>query len=182
MVTLYREIREALLGLWSLVVGLGVTGKYFLQRTVTVHYPRETVDNLSTYRGHIELVAKPKDPTTAKCILCGMCQMNCPSGCIKIKQHTEEVDAPPPKAKPGEEGEEAKEPPKKKKVKVMDAYMLDFNYCSLCGICVQTCPVNSLKFSNDVYIAGYSRDDFVYDLLARMRGSAGKPASGGDES
>ena len=45
--------------------------------------------------------------------------------------------------------------------------------CSLCGLCVQTCPVSSLAFSKDVYLAGGSRKDFEFDLLKRLRDRAG---------
>ena len=72
--SLYREFGDALKGVWSLLVGLRVTGSEFAKKQVTVHYPRQVVDNISTFRGHIELVGKPKDPAVPKCISCMMCQ------------------------------------------------------------------------------------------------------------
>lgn len=188
---LFQEIRKALEGLWSLAVGLGVTGNQFYRRAVTVHYPRQTVDNLSTYRGPVELVPSDKDPDTSKCILCGMCAQTCPSGCIEIESHQEEEpDASEAGSKAaaaggdGAEGEKKGPPKKKKKIKVMDKYLLKYHLCSLCGQCVQVCPVGALRFSREVYLAGTSRSDFEYDLLARMRAqrSSGKgvnPARGG---
>lgn len=180
-----EEIRNALSGLWSLVVGLSVTGNQFYRRTITVHYPRRTVDNLSTFRGPTELIPSDKDPMTSKCILCGMCAQSCPSGCIEIESHQEEeAEAEEPKAQaPAEAGSdpEKKAPPKKKKkIKVMDRYCLDFSLCSLCGQCVQVCPVDALRFSTDVYLAGYSRSDSKFELLAKMRAQA--PASAGRQS
>jgi len=188
---LFREIRKALEGLWSLVVGLGVTGNQFYRPSVTVHYPRQTVDNLSTYRGPVELVPSDKDPGTSKCILCGMCVQTCPSGCIEIESHQEEEpDAPEAEGKAaaaggeGAEGEKKAPPKKKKKIKVMDKYLLKFHLCSLCGQCVQVCPVSALRFSREVYLAGTSRSDFEFDLLARMRaqrrgGTGSNPGRGG---
>ncbi len=187
---LFGEIRKALEGLWSLVVGLGVTGNQFYRPAVTVHYPRQTVENLDTYRGPVELVPSDKDPDTSRCILCGMCAQTCPSGCIEIESHQEE-EPEPPEAKPAPAGADAaagekKAPPKKKKkIKVMDKYLLKFHLCSLCGQCVQVCPVNALRFSHEVYLAGTSRSDFEFDLLARMRaarrsgGTGSKQAGGG---
>ena len=166
------EIKKALSALYSMLVGLKVTGLNFCLPQVTVHYPRQVVKNISTFRGHIDLIASPKDPSQAKCILCGQCESNCPSGCIGIESQTIEVPAPAP-------SDPEAPPAKPKKVKQMLAFHLDYNLCSLCGLCVQNCPVDSLEFSQDVYIAGYSRSDFEYELLARLRKKSGGTKSGG---
>ncbi|MEW6442043.1 MAG: 4Fe-4S dicluster domain-containing protein [bacterium] len=175
---LVGELRETLAGLWSLVVGLGVTGNQFFRRQVTVHYPRQTVDNLSTFRGPLELIPSAKDPSKPDCILCGMCAQNCPSGCIDVQSHfEEEPDADEPKAQAAAEaaaeGEKKAPPKKKKKIKVIDSFTQNFNLCSLCGLCVQNCPGNGLRFSHEAYLAGTSRADFELDLLARMRARYG---------
>ncbi len=164
--------QSTLQGIKSLFVGLKVTGHNFVMPQITVHYPRQVVTNLDTYRGHVELVAKENDPMTAKCIMCGQCAKACPSNCIELVVRKEEVE-PEPAAKADDgQGEEAapKAPAKKKVKRVLDRFMLNYNYCSLCGQCVQTCPADSLRFSNNSYLAGFSREDFVFDLLQRMRG------------
>jgi len=171
------EFKEALKGLKSLFVGLRITGREFVKPQVTVHYPRKVVDNIVTFRGHIELVGG-KDPAVPKCITCMMCQSVCPSSCIKIVKHP-----PPKKEAPAEKPSEAlasglepktkpAPPSKEKPVKTPKAFFLDYNYCSLCGLCVQSCPVDSLRFSTDVYLAGPSRKTFVYDLMARLKAQA----------
>ena len=59
-------IQKTLKGLWSLIVGLKVTGKEFCRPWITVHYPRQEVTNLDTYRGHIDLVPlSGQSPETA---------------------------------------------------------------------------------------------------------------------
>ena len=184
---LLGEVRKTLTGLWSLVVGLGVTGNQFYRRAVTVHYPRQTVDNLSTFRGPIELIPSAKDPMKPDCILCGMCEQSCPSGCIEVKSHfEEEPDAQEPNvqapAEAGSDPEKKAPPKKKKKTKVIDSFDLNFNLCSLCGLCVQSCPGSGLRFSHEAYLAGYSRSDFEFDLLARMRAKASGPGSAGSDS
>ncbi len=151
--------------LWSLVVGLQVTGKNFADSQLTVHYPRQQVDSMAGYRGHIELVGKPKDPTAPKCIICMMCVKVCPSNCITVKMKKQPKPA---------EGEEA---PKKKPPKEVEKFELDYNLCSLCGLCVQNCPVNSLQHSDNVYLAGASRQDFEFDLLARLHAKAAHAAA-----
>ena len=57
-------------------------------------------------------------------------------------------------------------------MKTPKGFILDYNYCSLCGLCVQSCPVDSLRFSTEVYIADPSKKTFVYDLMARLKAQA----------
>lgn len=152
-------------GLCSLIVGLRITGHNFFRPQLTVHYPREEVTNLDGFNGHVELVPSPKDPMLPKCIACGTCARNCPSQCISLDFE---------KIEPAErEGEDPQSGGKKKKSrKKVTRFTLDFNYCSLCGLCVRTCPVDSLRFSRDVYLAGFDPREFRLDLLERMRGQA----------
>ena len=71
-------------GTKSLFIGLGITGKYFLEPVVTMQYPMEHVEMTPRYRGHIELI--PNEETgEPKCVACGMCEKGCPSGCITVK-------------------------------------------------------------------------------------------------
>jgi NADH-quinone oxidoreductase subunit I len=169
-------IQKTLKGLWSLIVGLKVTGKEFCRPWITVHYPRQEVTNLNSYRGHIDLVPQPGNSKQPLCIVCKKCEEICPSGCIRIEGHL-------PDEKTGEvrqlllitnvplPGSVAKDPicATDKNLRLLDSFTLNYNYCSLCGLCVQSCPVSSLIFSNDVYLAGGSRKDFEYDLLRRLK-------------
>lgn len=158
---MYRleEIKRAARGMWSLVVGLNITGKYFLQPNVTIHYPRQEVDNLATFRGHIELIPEDNDPLAPRCISCGTCAKACPSGCITVTKKK----APVPTAEETEQGIKPKAP------KDPETFRLDFTLCSLCGQCVMSCPANAIRFSQNINIAGYSRQDFQFDLVARLR-------------
>lgn len=158
---MYRleEIKRAARGMWSLVVGLNITGKYFLQPNVTIHYPRQEVDNLATFRGHIELIPEDGDPLTPRCISCGTCAKACPSGCITVTKKK----APAPTPEEVEQGVKPKAP------KDPETFRLDFTLCSLCGQCVMSCPADAIRFSQNINIAGYSRQDFHFDLVARLR-------------
>ncbi|WP_461209042.1 4Fe-4S dicluster domain-containing protein [Desulfocurvus sp. DL9XJH121] len=153
---------------WSLIVGLRVTGINYVKPQLTVHYPRETVgaDSLAGYKGHIQLVGKPKEPAVPKCICCMLCVTSCPSGCIKV------VKTKPPKVE--ESAVEGEPPAKPKAPKTPSRWTLDYNLCSLCGTCAEVCPVKSIEFSKDVYLAGTSRKDFEFDLMADLRERAAK--------
>ncbi|MEF2145167.1 MAG: 4Fe-4S binding protein [Desulfovibrionaceae bacterium] len=165
-----KDIFRTLGDLWSLVVGLKVTGKYFAQPTITTHYPRATVDPdvEMTFGGHVELVPKPKDPSKPKCIACMMCVTNCPSGCLTV------IKAKAPKPTPEEEkamqeaeakGETVKKP---KAPKEPAKFLYDYSMCSLCGTCIENCPVGSLRYSHNIYFVGTSRKQFHLDLLKRL--------------
>lgn len=145
--------------MWSLIVGLNITGKYFLKPGVTIHYPRQEVTNLASFRGHIELIPEDNDPLTPRCISCGTCAKVCPSNCITVIK--KKAPAPTP--------EETGQGIKPKAPKDPELFHLDFTLCSLCGQCVPSCPVDSLRFSQNINIAGYHRQDFHFDLLVRMR-------------
>lgn len=180
-----KKIGETIKGLWSLLVGLKVTGLELCKRHITIHYPRSEVTNLGTYRGHIELVPVVNDARAPRCIVCWRCVEICPSRCISIKMHVK-----------GEERSQAsdrqelllgpgvklplsqhKPPPPDKIERVLDDFHLDYSLCSLCGLCVQSCPVDSLRFSRDAYLAGMAREEFQLDLLARLKTQAASAVS-----
>lgn len=159
-------IAEAYTGLKSLIIGLGVTGKEFCKPGVTVLYPMQEVDNLASFRGHVELIAKEDAPAVPRCVACGACVKACPSNCITIL-----CPVPP---KEGEEGGEVKMGPAPQKgSKTPGEFILDFSLCSLCGQCARACPVDSLQFSNTPYFMGLDRKEFKIDLMARLRSQAG---------
>jgi NADH-quinone oxidoreductase subunit I len=172
---LISEIGKAARGMWSLAVGLKVTGKYFLSPQITCHYPREVLPNMDTFRGHIELIAKPSNPAKSRCIACGSCMRACPSGCIKVVKKKAEP-APVREAAVQQDliipSGQKKAPPKKTAPKEPSLFTLDFTTCSLCGQCVQVCPVNALRFSNAINLAGFTREEFHYDLLKRLTDQA----------
>ncbi|SDB37963.1 NADH-quinone oxidoreductase subunit I [Desulfonatronum thiosulfatophilum] len=177
-----KTLREAMTGAWSMLVGLKVTTSNFFQPTITVHYPRETVDTLEGFRGHIELVCTEDDPLRSKCITCGACAQLCPSNCITVRgQRTvlESAILPPHPdilALPLEFRKKVSHPAEMHREP--ESFHLDYNYCSLCGLCVQNCPAGAIRFSSDVYLASEQLEDFQYDLLVRMRAQAGPRTQG----
>ncbi|WP_207259769.1 4Fe-4S binding protein [Desulfovibrio sp. Huiquan2017] len=169
-----ENVIQPILDCWSLIVGLKITGKYFCKPLITVHYPREVLDdeNLRTYGGHVELIGKSKDPAMPKCISCMMCVTNCPSKCLTV------VKSKPPKPTAAEEAamkaaEEAGEKVAKPKAPKNPAkFIYDYSLCSLCGTCIENCPAKSLRFSNDIYWVATSRKEMKLDLLARLKAQA----------
>lgn len=140
--------KEIFTGFYSLLVGLAITIKVFFEfdKVVTLQYPRESLKMTPRYRGHIDLVPDP-ETGEALCIVCGMCEKQCPSGCITV------------------DGEK----PEGSKKKVLTKYILDFNRCSLCGICVESCKPGAIDFSKDYNLASPRKQTFVFDLLQRLK-------------
>lgn len=143
MIEYFKEIFG---GLWSLLVGLKLTAQYALQPTITVHYPFETIDITPNYKGHTDLVLDPQTGES-KCISCMMCERTCPSNCITV--HSEK--------------------PEGSKKKILVRYDLDFTKCSLCGNCVEVCPVDALEFSQEYRLAGFTRHEFHFELVGRLK-------------
>jgi NADH-quinone oxidoreductase subunit I len=138
--------KELISGTKSLFIGLGITGKYFFEPVVTMQYPMEHVEMKPRFRGHIELI--PDEETgEPKCVVCGMCQKACPTGCITVA------------------GEKRKEG----KGKVATKYILNFTTCSLCGQCVESCKFGAIRFSKDYNVVSERKEDFIYDLIKRLK-------------
>jgi len=133
-------------GTKSLFIGLGITGRYFFEPIVTMQYPHEHVEMTPRFRGHIELIPDEKTGEP-KCVACGMCEKGCPSNCITVK---------------GEKREGVKG-------KVVSEYILNFTTCSLCGQCVESCKFGALRFSKDYNLAGPRKEDFIFDLIKRLK-------------
>jgi len=171
-----RRIRE----LWSLAKGLGITGRTLFGRTVTVHYPRMEVSNLEGFRGPIALVPRAEDPEKPKCIACLLCMNICPSNCITV------VKMKAPKQKPARdpapdvdpEAPNASKPAASKPAagkpaapKLPQTYIYDYSLCSLCGLCAEVCPVDSIVFSLEAYLVTRNRDRLKMDLLEKLKKS-----------
>lgn len=137
-------IIDIIKGAVSLISGMCITTKAFFSPVVTVQYPRQTVKISPRFRGHIKLVADEENPSRTKCIVCGMCERNCPSKSIQ-KVEGKKL-----------EGE---------KKKTLTSYILNFTTCSHCGLCVESCPTDAIAFSADYNAASYKSEDFHYDLM-----------------
>ena len=159
-----KAIVENIKGLYSLAVGLDITGRFGLgpfpgwlkpgtklgHPQLTTHYPRETIDseNLKSFRGPVELVPSEDAPALSKCISCMMCVRACPSNCLTVVK--------------GSEGKAPK------------VWVSDFTLCSLCGTCVEVCPAGALRFGHNIYWVAEKREDMVRDLLAQLARTAKK--------
>jgi NADH-quinone oxidoreductase subunit I len=158
-----KSILKNVKDLWSLAKGLGVTGRMLFLPNVTVHYPRKEVRNLAGFRGPIALVPRPEDSGKPKCIACLMCMNTCPSHCITV------VKMKPPKPA-GEAAQGEDEKGRKPAVpKEPETFSYNYSLCSLCGMCADVCPVDSIRFSTDAYRVTRDRQTLEMNLLANLK-------------
>ena len=72
-------------GLKSLLVGLRTSMKVFLEPKVTEQYPENRHTTLHIPERHrARLTMIHDEENHHHCIACGLCQMNCPNGTIKL--------------------------------------------------------------------------------------------------
>ncbi len=152
---------------YNLIAGLVVTFREMLKPAITVRYPWQEVDNISSYRGRIELVP---DLETGRpiCVACGKCAAICPSNCIHVEPLLPDQPLPEILGWPPAFGFKEKVYPPESLQQYLKVFTLDFTLCSLCGQCVEICPVDAIRFSTIYTLAGYSREDGQFDLVALL--------------
>jgi NADH-quinone oxidoreductase chain I len=138
--------KDAYVGLRSLLAGMRVTFGSFVKKPVTLRYPHEKLEMSKAFRSAIELVRFP-ETSTHDCVACLQCAKICPSFCIVV------------------DGEK----PDGLRKKRATLFTVDFNLCSLCGLCLDACPTNTLQYSKRYELAGYDPRAFVFDLLEDFR-------------
>ena len=83
------------------------------------------------------------DLVSEKCTSCMLCVRECPTWCIDLTSHTEQIS---------EEG--ARRP---RTVNVLDTFTIDFGLCMYCGICIEVCPFDALEWSSSIESASDQR-------------------------
>jgi NADH-quinone oxidoreductase subunit I len=133
-------LKEIVLGVWSLMKGMKVTGSYFLRPStiVTQKYPDNRKDLVMFDRFKGEVVMPHNEINEHKCTGCGICEINCPNGSIEVIS----------KSILTEDG---------KKKRAIDKHIYRLGMCTFCALCVKTCPSNALAFSQKFEHAVFNR-------------------------
>jgi NADH-quinone oxidoreductase subunit I len=138
MKSLINYIISIFKGIWTLLIGMKVTGKYFFTpwRNVTQQYPenRDTLVMFERFRG--EVIMTHNENNEHKCTGCGICEINCPNGSIEIIA----------KSIVTQEG---------KKKRIIDQHIYHLGMCTFCNLCVKACPTGAIvmgqKFEHAVW-------------------------------
>lgn len=125
----------------STLLGMMVTLRYFLKKSVTMRYPEEKCVMPQRYRGVVSLII---DKKTGKhrCIACLSCVRICPNYSLQVECGVDELK---------------KRYPKK--------FTFQLGQCMFCGLCVESCPTNALEMNKEYELATYSRDGLARSLL-----------------
>ncbi len=74
-----------------------------------------------------------------KCIACGICERICPTTCIELVEVEDE------------------------KLGTVKRPQVNVGRCMMCGYCAEYCPVDAMTVTPDFELAGYTREDLIYD-------------------
>ncbi len=105
--------------LFELFQGLGVTGRHFFKKKITIQYPEEKTPLSPRFRGlHAQ---RRYDDGEERCIACKLCEAVCPALAITIES-------------------EARDDGTRRTTR----YDIDLFKCIYCGFCQEACPVDAI--------------------------------------
>ena len=146
MSKLSEYIKGYFWGTKTLLVGMRTSMKVFCQKKVTEQYPENRHTTLQIPERHRAMLVMPHDEEgNNRCIACGLCQMACPNGTIRLTTEMRET----------EEG---------KKKKFLVKYEYNLGSCMFCQLCVNACPHDAIRFTNDFENAVFQKEKLVLTL------------------
>ena len=135
-------LKDIVTGLWSLLVGMSITMRYFLKKPVTVIYPRERLP-IKKFKGPISFVVNEKTGDHL-CIACNACIKTCPSRCMSLETGKSAADGK----------------------RVLTDFKVNYMLCSLCSECIEVCPTDALMHATQEYdMVSMTQKELIMDLL-----------------
>jgi NADH-quinone oxidoreductase subunit I len=138
-----RYLRKVFTGFFSLIQGMDITIKYFLnpKTVITQQYPenRDTLKMFERFRGPLSM---PHDENNENaCTACGICEKACPNGSISVLS-TKDLSGR----------------------KVLGKYVYRISQCAFCGLCVEACPFGAIALTRDFELTVYDRNELTWVL------------------
>lgn len=129
----------------SLGTGLKTTMKEFFTRKVTEQYPENRKELVMFDRFRGMLVMPHNENNEHNCVACGLCQMACPNGTIRVISEMVET----------EDG---------KKKKRLVKYEYNLGSCMFCQLCTNACPHGAITFVPEFENAVFDRSRLIMQL------------------
>ena len=126
--------------LLDILEGLLVTLKFYFSPKVTIPYPEKVLAPTARFRGILRLYRDEKGEPL--CIACKACQRICPLNCFDIEG-----------ARP--EGSKVLRPTR---------YDWKLDRCTFCGLCVEVCPTDAIRFSREFRMSLIGKDHLLFHL------------------
>ena len=124
----------------DIVQGLLITLKYYFSSKVTIQYPEEVQPPPERFKGLLRLYRD--EAGEPLCIACKACQRICPTHCFDIEG-----------VRP--EGSKIMRPTK---------FDWKLDRCTFCGLCVEVCPTDAIRFSETFRMSTLSKDKLLFRL------------------
>lgn len=134
-----RQFLETVM-FWEIWNAMKVTFRHMFHRPMTFQYPREKRTIPDAHRGALGLLRY--DDGKERCVGCDLCEVACPSHCIKVIS------------------EEDKTNPLQRYAK---EFYIDITKCVFCGYCVEACPVNALGMTKFYEYSSHDKRDLLFD-------------------
>ncbi|MCI5121786.1 MAG: 4Fe-4S dicluster domain-containing protein [Candidatus Electrothrix sp. AUS4] len=138
-----RYLRKVFTGFYSLIQGMEITIKYFLnpKTVITQQYPenRDTLEMFERFRGPLYMPHNERGENP--CTACGICEKACPNGSITVLA-TKDLSGR----------------------KVLGKYIYRVGQCTFCGLCVEACPLCGIVLARDFELSVYDRNELTWVL------------------